>query len=100
MKHDDEAQDRKLIKEMMGKQKRATGGRVADAGGNQDVMTAAKKGSAKVEYRDGGCVEGGMSRMRLDRPGRKSGGRVFGDPLSGSSSKAPMSKASRTTSAD
>jgi hypothetical protein len=94
--HSDEAQDRKLIKEMMG---RKTGGRVpADAGGNQDVMSEAKSGSAKVAFRDGGCVEGGKSRMRLDRPGRKTGGRVFSNPLSASSSMAPMTEASKVSS--
>lgn len=94
--HSDEAQDKalfgKMMKEKMG---RASGGRVEDAGGNKDVMEEAKSPSAKVKYRDGGCVDGAKSRMRLDRPGRKSGGAVFGNPLSASSSKAPMSKASR-----
>lgn len=96
--HSDEAEDKKLINKMMKeKMGRASGGRVEDAGGNKDVMDEARKGSAKVAYKDGGCVEGGKSRMRLDRPGRKTGGRVFGDPLSASSSKAPMTKASRVT---
>lgn len=67
----------------------------SDAGGNPSVISEAKSGDAKIEYRDGGMVEGGKSRMRLDRPGRKSGGRVFSDPLAASSSKAPMSKASK-----
>lgn len=75
--------------------KKAGGGIVADAGGNQKVMDEAKSGSAKVEYKDGGCVDGGKSRMRLDRPGRKTGGRVFSSPLSSSSSVAPMSAASK-----
>ena len=97
MKNSDEAADRKLIKDMMGKEKRATGGRVQDAGGNPDVMKEAKAPSAKVAYKDGGMIDGGKSRMRLDRPGRKTGGRVFSDPLSASSSKAPMSAASKVS---
>ncbi len=94
--HSDEAEDKKLINKMMSeKMKRASGGRVEDAGGNKDVMDEAKRGSAKVAYKDGGCVDGAKSRMRLDRPGRKTGGRVFSSPLSESSSKAPMSRASK-----
>ncbi len=73
-------------------------GAPSDAGGNQNVINEAKSGSARVEYKDGGCVEGGKSRMRLDRPGRKTGGRVFSSPLAASSSVAPMSKASKVTS--
>jgi hypothetical protein len=93
--HSDEAQDRKLIKEMMSKQKRATGGRVSDAGGNPNVMSEAKQGD--THFKDGGMVEGGKSRMRLDRPGRKTGGRVFSNPLSSSSATAPMSAASKVS---
>ena len=77
--------------------KRASGGAVpSDAGGNQNVIAEAKKGD--THFKDGGCVEGKMSRMRLDRPGRKTGGRVFDSPLASSSSVAPMSKASKVTS--
>lgn len=74
------------------------GAKPADAGGNQDVIDEAKSASAKVKFKDGGCVEGGKSRMRLDRPGRKTGGRVFGNPLSSSSSVAPMTEASKVSS--
>jgi hypothetical protein len=95
MKHDDEAQDKALIKKMMG-EKRATGGRVEDAGGNQNVIKEARMGD--THFKDGGCVEGGKSRLRLDRPGRKTGGRVFSSPLSSSSASAPMSAASKVTS--
>jgi hypothetical protein len=93
--HSDEAQDKKLFGKMMKeeKMKRASGGRVEDAGGNKDVMAEAKKGD--THFKDGGCVDGAKSRMRLDRPGRKTGGRVFSSPLSESSSKAPMSRASK-----
>jgi hypothetical protein len=73
-------------------------GAPSDAGGNQDVITEAKSASAKVKFKDGGCVEGAKSRMRLDRPGRKTGGRVFGSPLAASSSVAPMTEASKVTS--
>lgn len=74
--------------------KRASGGAVpADAGGNQNVIDEAKKGDA--HFKDGGCVEGGKARLRLDRPGRKTGGRVFSSPLADSSSVAPMSAASK-----
>lgn len=74
------------------------GAKPSDAGGNQDVISEAKSASAKVKFKDGGCVEGGKARMRLDRPGRKTGGRVFSNPLAASSSVAPMSEASKVTS--
>jgi len=77
--------------------KSGIGAAPSDAGGNQNVINEAKSGSARVEYKDGGCVEGGKSRMRLDRPGRKTGGRVFSSPLASSSSTAPMSKASKVS---
>jgi len=41
---------------------------------------------AKVGRKDGGAVEGKMSKMNLGRPGRKSGGRVGAD-------KSPLSSA-------
>ncbi|HEY6861674.1 MAG TPA: hypothetical protein VI358_18055 [Pseudolabrys sp.] len=74
---------------------RASGGRIEEAGGNKTVMDAAKSSKDTMAYKDGGCVDGGMSRMRLDRPGRKVGGRVFSNPLSASSATAPMSSASK-----
>jgi hypothetical protein len=66
-----------------------------NAGGNPDVIAEAKKGDATVKFKDGGMVEGGKAKLRLDRPGRKSGGRVFSNPLASSSSVAPMSEASK-----
>lgn len=51
---------------------------------------------AKAKKKNGGACEpeakvmGGKARMRLDRPGRKSGGRVGCD-------KAPMSSAANTS---
>ncbi len=75
---------------------RASGGMVpSDAGGNKNVMSEAKSGD--THFKDGGCVEGGKSRLRLDRPGRKTGGRVFSSPLSSSSASAPMSAASKVS---
>lgn len=46
---------------------------------------------AKSKYRDGGVVGGKKTAMRLDRPGRKVGGRVGADC-------APLSSAATTTS--
>jgi len=76
--------------------KKAGGGMVSNAGGNPKVMEEAKGGD--THFKDGGCVEGGKARMRLDRPGRKTGGRVFSSPLAASSSVAPMSAASKVSS--
>lgn len=77
--------------------KSGMGAKPENAGGNPDVIKEATAPSAKVAYKDGGMIEGGKSRMRLDRPGRKTGGRVFSDPLSASSSKSPMSAASKVS---
>lgn len=46
---------------------------------------------AKSKYADGGVVSGKKSAMRLDRPGRKMGGRVGADC-------APLSSAASTSS--
>ena len=50
--------------------------------GNPKVAAEAKGGSKR--FKDGGMVGGKKSAMRLDRPGRKMGGRVGADcaPLS------------------
>ena len=68
---------------------RATGG-IAWAGGNPDVKKEAeeKKRGGKAM----GKVEGGKSRMRLDKPGRKTGGRVGAD-------KSPLSSANASAAA-
>lgn len=67
------------------------GGGIAVAGGNPNVISEAeeKKSGGKAV----GKVMGGKSRMRLDKPGRKVGGRVGADksPLSSAnSSSAPQ----------
>lgn len=48
---------------------------------------------ARSKHKDGGVVSGKMSAMRLDRPGRKMGGRVGADcaPLSSASSTSGRS---------
>lgn len=67
--------------------KRSSGGAI-EAGGNPEVFKEAK------ERKRGGRamkMEGAAAKMRLDRPGRKTGGRVGAD-------KSPLSTAARTTS--
>lgn len=82
--------------------KRASGGDVpAKVSGNPKVFEEAaerKKGGrakratgGKVETKDVGLMTGGAVRPRLDRPGRKSGGRV-------GSNSAPLSTAHASTS--
>ena len=66
-----------------GKVKRATGGKV------EGVAAAGAKPAGKTI----GLMTGGAVRPRLDRPGRKSGGRVGAD-------KSPLSSAHGTTSAE
>lgn len=86
--------------------KRASGGKVGSTmvvAGNPNVLKEAqeKKKGGKVKRATGGKVEGkviglmtgGAVRPRLDRPGRKSGGRVGAD-------KSPLSSAHGTTSAE
>lgn len=74
------------------KSHKASGG-IAVAAGNPDVIKEAeekKRGGKAV-----GHVMGGKSRMRLDKPGRKTGGRVGADksPLSSANASAsPQSK--------
>lgn len=70
--------------------KKASGGDVAMksyTAGDPNVETEAK------EKKRGGAVEGKKSAMRLDRPGRKTGGRVGAD-------KSPLSSAARITNAE
>jgi hypothetical protein len=66
------------------------GGYTANAGGNPEVIKEAeeKKKGGKVM----GKMQGEMSRHRLDRPGRKTGGRVGAD-------RSPLSSANKTGSA-
>lgn len=75
--------------------KRADGGavKIEDAGGNKKVMEEARerKKGGRVE-KHAGKMHGEMSRHRLDRPGRKRGGRVGAD-------MNPLSSAHNTTGA-
>lgn len=71
------------------KKHKASGG-IAVASGNPSVIKEAdekKKGGKAM-----GKMEGHLSRHRLDKPGRKSGGRVGAD-------KSPLSTANRSASA-
>lgn len=66
---------------------KADGGRIANAGGNPNVFEAARK--RKFGGRtNGGAIGGAASRPRLDRPGRKLGGRT-------GSNAAPLSTAAK-----
>jgi hypothetical protein len=58
--------------------------------GNPKVAAESDKGN---RFADGGAVHGKKSMMRLDRPGRKMGGRVGADcsPLSSAASSSPRS---------
>lgn len=69
---------------------KASGG-IAIASGNPEVLKEAeekKKGGKAM-----GKMHGGKSRLRLDKPGRKTGGRVGAD-------SSPLSSANRTSSPD
>lgn len=73
---------------MKARHKKRSSGGATEAGGNPNVFKEAK------ERKRGGRAmkaEGGVSKMRLDRPGRKTGGRVGAD-------KSPLSSAARVTS--
>jgi hypothetical protein len=58
-------------------------------GGSPKVAAEADKSSPR--FKDGGKVHGKKSMMRLDRPGRKMGGRVGADC-------SPLSTAAKTDS--
>lgn len=58
--------------------------------GNPKVIASAK---GKSHFADGGVVSGKKTAMRLDRPGRKMGGRVGADC-------APLSSAASTSKRD
>jgi hypothetical protein len=78
---------------MKGK-KRASGGKLPlIAAGNPNVIKEAQEKKKGGKVKDVGHMAGGKSRHRLDRPGRKSGGRVGAD-------KSPLSTANRTVSAE
>lgn len=78
---------------MKGRKGRASGGSVTEAGGNPKVLAEVKerKKGGRVE-KSAGKVAGELSRHRLDRPGRKRGGRVGAD-------MNPLSSAHGTTGA-
>ncbi len=63
------------------------------AGGSSNVVKEARKRKRGGKVKEVGHVEGKKSKMRLDRPGRKTGGRVGAD-------KSPLSTAARVTEAD
>lgn len=71
-------------------QKRAAGGVTVDGGGNPNVIAEAKDkrraSGGRAKKVDG--ASGKMAAMRLDKPGRKTGGRVGAD-------KAPLTGANR-----
>lgn len=72
---------------------RADGGKVTEAGGNPEVFADLKrKKGGRVEKEDG-AFKGGKAKMRLDRPGRKAGGRVGAD-------KNPLASSHATASPD
>lgn len=84
---------------MKGHKKRANGGKAPiKVAGNPNVFKEAteRKNGGKVERATGGKVvglmTGGAVRPRLDRPGRKTGGRVGAD-------KSPLSSANKVSSA-
>lgn len=90
--------------------KRRDGGKAEEgekyAGGNPNVIKEAeekkKGGAVKKKRKDGGTVlglmTGGAVRPRLDRPGRKTGGRVGANtsPLSTAHSKSSPSATPKT----
>lgn len=85
---------------MKGRKCRAAGGVVDKdeapkdvyAGRDSNVVKEAdeRKSGGRVKKKDMGKPEGKMSKMRLDRPGRKSGGRVGAD-------KSPLSSAAKVS---
>lgn len=79
---------------MKGRKCKASGGGLPmKVSGNPDVFkeAEAKKKGGAVKSKKAMKADGGKSKHRMDRPGRKSGGRVGAD-------KAPLSSAHNTTS--
>lgn len=83
---------------MKGRKKCASGGAMKVSGNPNVFKEAAMKRGGKVKRATGGAVQktvgfmdGGAVRPRLDRPGRKAGGRV-------GANKAPLSTAHGTVS--
>lgn len=83
---------------MKGRKNRASGGVIPEdrktsmvyAGKDSNVVKEAEErkrgGGVRKKHKHGGAIEGEKAKHRLDRPGRKSGGRVGCD-------KAPMTGA-------
>lgn len=79
---------------MKGKKKRSSGGAMKVSGNPNVFKEAAERKDGGVVPAVGkklGLMTGGAVRPRLDRPGRKSGGRVGAD-------KSPLSSAHGTSS--
>lgn len=74
------------------KHHKASGGKIEHAGGNPEVIKEAeeKKKGGKVHHMK---MHGHHGKHRLDRPGRKRGGRVGAD-------LSPLSSAKRDSKAD
>lgn len=72
---------------------KASGGMIKNAGGNPYVEEEAKEKKHGGRAKHMGKMHGHISRHRLDRPGRKRGGRVGAD-------KAPLSSAAAKSSPD
>ena len=80
-------------KDMGGKVEPALHPKAYNAEGSEVEKEAEeKKHGGKVKRKDGGHVDGKKSMMRLDRPGRKRGGRVGAD-------MSPLTTASKVTDA-
>ncbi len=75
---------------------RASGGIAVAAGGNPNVLKEARERKAGGKVM--GKIAGPFSRHRLDKPGRKTGGRVGADksPLSSAHSDSSAPSAPRT----
>lgn len=69
-------------------QKRASGGKTVHGGGNPNVIAEAEGKRRAHGGKAVSAADGKLSKMRLDRPGRKTGGRVGAD-------KSPLSSANR-----
>lgn len=81
---------------MKGRKGRSGGGKVEDAGGNKEVMDEAKerkRGGRIPAFKDGGKVMSGKAKFRMDRPGRKKGGRVGANNTPLSTANASVSGA-------
>ena len=72
---------------------KAAGGGVEDKDAEPMVTMGNKNVLKEAKEKTIGDVSGAKSRMRLDRPGRKTGGAAWSNPLSSDSATHPMSKA-------